>query len=79
MTNTQFTKQLFTILDELLEAGITSCNIHQARERLDYLFDEYEEMDGVEKQYFHIIENGCTVLIDESECAFDEDTENDHD
>jgi len=48
MTNTQFTKQLFTILDDLLETGITSCNIHQARLEFDYLFDTFEEFDGVE-------------------------------
>ena len=48
MTNTQFTKQLFTILDDLLETGITSCNVHQARLHLDYLFDTFEELDGLE-------------------------------
>ena len=47
MTNTQFTKQLFTILDDLLEAGITSCNVHQARLELDFLFDTFEEFDGL--------------------------------
>ena len=72
MTNTQFTRQLFTILDDLLGTGISSCNIHEASEQLDYLFDEYEEMDGIEKQYFHIIENGCIVLIDESEFPADD-------
>ena len=48
MTNTQFTKQLFMILDDLLETGITSCNVHQARLHLDYLFDTFEELDGLE-------------------------------
>ena len=48
MTNTQFTKQLFMILDDLLEAGITSCNIHQARLEFDYLFDQFDEFDGVD-------------------------------
>jgi len=48
MTNLQFTTGLLNIINELLEAGISSCNIHEARERLDYLFDEFEEMDGVE-------------------------------
>ena len=72
MTNLQFTTQFLDIINDLFEAGITSCNIHEARTQLDYLFDKYEEMDGLEKQYFHIIENGCIVLIDESEFPADD-------
>ena len=48
MTQLQFTTQLFTILNDLLEAGITSCNVHQARLEFDYLVDQFEEMDGLE-------------------------------
>ena len=47
MTKLELTTELFNIVDNLLEAGITSCNIHEARTQLDYLFDDFEESEGV--------------------------------
>ena len=66
MTNTHFTTQLFTILDNLLETGITSCNVHQARLQLDYLFDTFEEFDGVEIDDFTIFPESTDVTNGEN-------------
>ena len=43
MTKLELTTELLNIVEGLLEAGITACNIHEARIQLDYLFDDFEE------------------------------------
>jgi len=75
MTNLEMVTELTEIINNLLASGITSCNIHETRTQLDYLFDEFEEteIDSAEneatddKQYMRIIENGLPVLIDINE------------
>ena len=83
MTNLEMVMELTNIINDLLASGLNSCNVHEAKMQLDYLFDEYEEGEGenVEvdealsgvkengnaKQYLRIIENGLPVLIDENE------------
>lgn len=47
MTNLHFTAEFIAILNDLLEVGITCCNVHEARLQLDYLFDSFEECEGV--------------------------------
>ena len=67
MTKLAFTTGLFNIINDLLEVGITSCNIHEARTQLDYLFDDFEEQDGLpvvfntktEYEFLIIDESGC--------------------
>jgi len=69
MTNLEFTTQMMDIINELLEVGITSCNIHDARTKLDYLFDDFEEQDGLNEEspnlsdcFFPDLENDLTIL-----------------
>ena len=48
MTNLEMVTELTEIINNLLASGITSCNIHETRTQLDYLFDEFEEVDSAE-------------------------------
>ena len=41
---------LFTILDELLEIGMNSCTIHEARMKIDALFSDFEPEEEHEKE-----------------------------
>jgi len=88
MTNLEMVTELTEIINNLLASGLNSCNVHEAKMQLDYLFDEYEEgevenvevdeaLSGIKengnaKQYLRIIENGFPVLIDENEHFADE-------
>jgi len=69
MTNLEFTTQMMDIINELLEVGITSCNIHDTRTKLDYLFDDFEEQDGLDEEipnlsdcFFPDLENDLNAL-----------------
>lgn len=46
MTRLEFITQFTTITNDLLQAGITGCNIHETRQQLDWLFDKFEEYEG---------------------------------
>lgn len=46
MTKLQFVSNLLNIINGLLEAGIDSCNVHEARCYLDALFDNFEEHEA---------------------------------
>ena len=48
MTKFQFTSDLLNIINALLQAGVTGCNIHETRGYLDELFDSFEEHEGLE-------------------------------
>jgi hypothetical protein len=50
MTKYAFVTYISTILDNLLSAGITPCNVHQARELLDYVFDSFEDSEFEENE-----------------------------
>ena len=86
MTNLEMVTELTEIINNSLASGLNSCNVHEAKMQLDYLFDEYEEGENVEvdealsgikengnaKQYLRIIENGYCLLAEESEFMIDE-------
>jgi len=55
---------VFVILDELLALGITLCNAHLARLKLDSLFDLYEQDNKGEGEQFEGIEDLLTGLDD---------------
>lgn len=46
MTKFQFLSDLLNIINELLEAGIDGCNVHETRCHLNNLFDKFEEHEG---------------------------------
>ena len=48
MTKLELTTELLNIVDNLLEAGITACNVHEARIQLDYLFNDFEEDEALD-------------------------------
>jgi len=55
---------MFTILDELLAMGITSCSAHVARLKLDFLFNTYEQDNKDEGEQFEGMEELLTEIDD---------------
>jgi hypothetical protein len=38
--------EIFVILNDLLKAGVTSCNLHEAHMQLDALLEEHEQVQA---------------------------------
>ena len=58
----QLMMELFTILDDLLEIGMNSCTIHEARIKIDALFSDFEPEEEYEKE---LIEDTILNALDQ--------------
>ena len=90
MTNLEMVTELTEIINNLLASGINSCNVHEAKMQLDYLFDEFEEGENenaeadeneaiLNKALIGIKENGNAIqyirIIENGYCLLAEESE----
>ena len=66
MTNLEMVTELTEIINNLLASGINSCNVHEAKMQLDYLFDEFEEGENAEADENEAILNKALSGIKEN-------------